>query len=47
MMATLIATLPASGNKPMMPPCGSGGAFENGWPGTLRVGGGPPRSTAH
>ena len=37
---------PGSGNNPMMPPCGSGGGFEKGWPGTLRVGGGPPRSTA-
>jgi hypothetical protein len=25
---------------------GSGGGFENGWPGMSRVGGGPPRSTA-
>ena len=38
---------PGSGNNPMMPPDGSGGGFENGWPGALRVGGGPPRSTAH
>ncbi|KXI34708.1 UNVERIFIED_CONTAM: hypothetical protein ACS92_04030 [Bacillus cereus] len=38
---------PGSGNNPMMPPDGSGGGFENGWPGVLRVGGGPPRSTAH
>ncbi len=29
----------------MMPPCGSGGGLEKGWPGTSRVGGGPPRST--
>ena len=36
---------PGSGNNPMMPPCGSGGGFENGWPGISRVGGGAPRST--
>src|SRR5262249_5540037 len=36
---------PGSGNKPMMPPWGIGGGF--GWPGTLRVGGGPPRSTEY
>ena len=39
---------PGSGNRPMIPPCGiGGGGLENGWPGMWRVGGGPPRSTAH